>query len=770
MASGRFSSAYLVDFDDSSQAFVPAGSLKPPADAKQARCILQFKRIDSQPTAHDREGGGSLVRDVKSLTTSGQAADTCLVVVLAMLAYVGNRKEPFPAPLQSLRFVSPTKLEVTLVCGDDQRYDEVEAQFQGVFKSLTLLRGPQHRLPVKNNSLPTAQPAVNASQRVVSPVNGGAFHSGASHNKDGLTELLITQVRDQVPVDAGEADAPSASATAIKAAADEGGEPEHSESSSQSSSRSSDAGSDLGDWGADSAARQPLDGSGSFVVLVSQGDVIKELAPRVAAAASHRHAVGAVVAALVKAGKYDARARATLKSAVRHIGRAGAWGSRELEGGAVITWAHVVAMERELADAWSEPPASAAAVRDVLRAMASLLQKHASPPAAHYHVELTPHRTRAAAARPPRPPQASSAKPAPNRGWKIGAAAAGGGALLFYSGGLAAPAIAAAGISALGSALGYMAPSLATWLSSGAVAAAAAAAESSASCTAISSIFGATGASWEDLPHQGWWREHAHGGEEHVLVWETTALSAFVEAVREHYPPSYELPPLPISLAVHCSSSHELLPSIPPHSAWRARVQLVWQSATRKILAECLRHTQLGPVVSAASLPLALLDAAAGLDSPWTIALQRSKECGQLLADVLLARPAGARPVTLVGYSMGARVIFACLEALAAAGERGHGIVEAAVLMGAPIGKRLKRWRRARSVVAGRLVNCYSTKDFVLALVYRSKSWKVGVAGVSPVEAPGLSVENLDLSHLLAWHLNYPKLLPHVMAVLKLEE
>jgi Protein of unknown function (DUF726) len=43
----------------------------------------------------------------------------------------------------------------------------------------------------------------------------------------------------------------------------------------------------------------------------------------------------------------------------------------------------------------------------------------------------------------------------------------------------------------------------------------------------------------------------------------------------------------------------------------------------------------------------------------------------------------------------------------------------AQVLVGAPIGTRLKRWRRARSVVAGRLVNCYSTRDFVLGLIYR---------------------------------------------------
>jgi thioesterase domain-containing protein len=103
-----------------------------------------------------------------------------------------------------------------------------------------------------------------------------------------------------------------------------------------------------------------------------------------------------------------------------------------------------------------------------------------------------------------------------------------------------------------------------------------------------------------------------------------------------------------------------------------------------------------------------------------TTAINTTQECGKLLADVLLSRPQGTRPVTLLGYSLGARAIFYALEALAAAGERGQGIVENAVLLGAPLGTATKRWKRVRSVVAGRLVNGYSTRDFVLSLVYRS--------------------------------------------------
>jgi Protein of unknown function (DUF726) len=52
---------------------------------------------------------------------------------------------------------------------------------------------------------------------------------------------------------------------------------------------------------------------------------------------------------------------------------------------------------------------------------------------------------------------------------------------------------------------------------------------------------------------------------------------------------------------------------------------MVWQSASRKVISQFIRHSALGPVVGAASLPLALLDATAGLDNPWTVALARAK-------------------------------------------------------------------------------------------------------------------------------------------------
>lgn len=240
--------------------------------------------------------------------------------------------------------------------------------------------------------------------------------------------------------------------------------------------------------------------------------------------------------------------------------------------------------------------------------------------------------------------------------------------------------------------------------------------------------------SWEalEVESNGWWREVVPGGEEHVLIWETALLGQLHRAMRE----------------------------------------FVWHEASRYAIDEVIKHTALAGLTSAAALPLSVLTAAQKLDSPWQLAVLHAQEAGVLLANLLALRPQGSRPVTLMGFSMGARVIFHCLEALASKGEAGLGIVENAVLLGLPMGRASERWRQALTVVAGRLVNGYSTRDWVLQFLFRSKAWELGLAGVGPVEVVGEGgrrVENLDLSELVPGHLSYPKALPNIMALLRLE-
>ena len=48
--------------------------------------------------------------------------------------------------------------------------------------------------------------------------------------------------------------------------------------------------------------------------------------------------------------------------------------------------------------------------------------------------------------------------------------------------------------------------------------------------------------------------------------------------------------------------------------------------------------------------------------------------------------------------------------------------MENAVLLGAPVSTRLDRWALARSSVSGRLINGFSSRDWILGLVYRGSN------------------------------------------------
>ncbi|KAG9193356.1 hypothetical protein G6011_03391 [Alternaria panax] len=150
--------------------------------------------------------------------------------------------------------------------------------------------------------------------------------------------------------------------------------------------------------------------------------------------------------------------------------------------------------------------------------------------------------------------------------------------------------------------------------------------------------------------------------------------------------------------------------------------------------------------------PLGLVKAASVLDNPFSVALARADKAGKVLAHALIDGVQGKRPVTLTGYSVGARVVYACLIELAE--QHAFGLVESAVLMGAPAPANPKRWRQIRSVVAGRVVNVYSKEDYVLGFLYRSAKLQVGVAGLREVEDVH-DVENVDVSKLISGHDRY---------------
>lgn len=72
------------------------------------------------------------------------------------------------------------------------------------------------------------------------------------------------------------------------------------------------------------------------------------------------------------------------------------------------------------------------------------------------------------------------------------------------------------------------------------------------------------------------------------------------------------------------------------------------------------------------------------LDNSWSVALNKADKAGLELANALLSRAQGGRPVNLVGYSIGARVIFSCLKELSTR-KQADGLVQDVVLLGPPV-------------------------------------------------------------------------------------
>lgn len=337
-----------------------------------------------------------------------------------------------------------------------------------------------------------------------------------------------------------------------------------------------------------------------------------------------------------------------------------------------------------------------------------------------------------------------------SRRWKVGLASVAGAALIGVTGGLAAPLVAA-GVGGVMGGLGLGATAAAGYLGTLA-----------GSSVLVGGLFGAYGGRMtgrmmdayarevEDfafLPVRGTKKEWSDPQEsspadrrlrvvigisgwltvkeEVVLPWRVLGQNAEVFALR------YELDSL-ISLG-------------------NALTTMVTSAVWAKAKSEIIKRTIFASL-SAALWPLGLLKVGRIVDNPFSVAKARSDKAGEVLADALINRAQGERPVTLIGYSLGARVIYSCLMSLAE--RKAFGLVESAVLIGAPTPSTSSEWRLMRSVVAGRLVNVYSENDYILGFLYRTSSIQYGVAGLQAVEGlPG--VENIDVSETVNGHLRY---------------
>lgn len=165
--------------------------------------------------------------------------------------------------------------------------------------------------------------------------------------------------------------------------------------------------------------------------------------------------------------------------------------------------------------------------------------------------------------------------------------------------------------------------------------------------------------------------------------------------------------------------------------------------------------------MGALQLPIILTKLSYLIDNPWAVSLDRATSAGQILADSLIERNLGTRPITLVGYSLGARVIFSCLQELAKRGA--YGLIQNVYLFGSPVVVKKEEYLRARTVVAGRFLNGYNRTDWILGYLFRLTNGGIRrVAGLGPIEDLPW-IENFDATEYVTGHMEYRTSMPTLL-------
>jgi hypothetical protein len=177
---------------------------------------------------------------------------------------------------------------------------------------------------------------------------------------------------------------------------------------------------------------------------------------------------------------------------------------------------------------------------------------------------------------------------------------------------------------------------------------------------------------------------------------------------------------------------------------------------------QILGSTLLITLMAGLQLPMMLSKLGYLLDNPWNNSLDRAWRSGKVLADTLRRNKLGVRPITLVGFSLGARLIYSCLLHLAKSGD--YGIVENVFLFGSPTVMHDDEMAQARSVVSGRFVNGYMKQDWILGYLFRATSGGLrSIAGLSPVDEERFNVENFNCQEHVKGHMQYREAMPKLL-------
>jgi hypothetical protein len=152
--------------------------------------------------------------------------------------------------------------------------------------------------------------------------------------------------------------------------------------------------------------------------------------------------------------------------------------------------------------------------------------------------------------------------------------------------------------------------------------------------------------------------------------------------------------------------------------------------------------------------------------NPWHVSMARSAKTGAVLADAISRSK--ETNYTLVGHSLGCRVIYYALQALST---KDRIKINDVILLGGAVGKNdPEGWRRATRAINGTIYNCYSTNDGVLSKMYRIANANLShPIGISAIPGRNAKIKNINCGDLIQgtkahmiWKENYEEILRRI--------
>lgn len=159
-------------------------------------------------------------------------------------------------------------------------------------------------------------------------------------------------------------------------------------------------------------------------------------------------------------------------------------------------------------------------------------------------------------------------------------------------------------------------------------------------------------------------------------------------------------------------------------------------------------------------LPVTIASAFSLIDNPWHVARNRAELAGKELAIRIMNLPS---PISLIGYSLGSRVIAYALEYLEK--NECYGKIFDVYFMGGAVSKNHQIFRKnnLEKLVVNNAYNFYSKKDWVLTYLYQTAELGDKPIGLMQIESS--RVINIDATHIIDGHLQYPSKIKQLLAL-----